>query len=474
MPLNFQELLRTIIVEDTRYDILMSKYAQPKKAGREALIPKDKLRLIMLADPTTRSEDDNSIVNSDIDGGEIQKVGAYTNWIVRQYMMLQMDCDKDFKYGTPEFTECLKEKQRLFFEDLYKVTEDLQKYDYLKKTKKFEGQKDIGKIKSIVDLYDEVKGYNVNKEELTTTKAERLRDDVTKVYEDDTWLIMIPKSKEASCHYGGGQTRWCTASKSSNYFDHYSKQGPLYMMMHKEDGNKSPSESRSHQFHFESNSFYNAEDRSTDLGQFFTKYPELKPFFKDKFSAYLEKDFSNNVALRYPNDTMSKYIAIYGFEEFFEALPLTLERLDIEVSGGDSGNAPAFKLPNDIDKFKNLQMLHIEGMLSEIPPEVGNLKKLNFISIPNNPKLKSLPKELGNLESLEVLNIKNIKNISIPEEVMRKVWCDGVIFINNGVNKTFDIRECNGKQQVVNFLDDSGRFSTEDEAKAALELLEGL
>lgn len=467
MALNFQELLTNIIVEDTRYDILMKKYAQPKKAGREALIPKDKLRLIMLADPTTRSEE-----GSDIDDGEIQKVGAYTNWIVRQYMLLQVECDKDFKYGTPDFDNCLKEKQRLFFEDLYKVTEDLQKYNYLKKTKKFTGQKDIGKIKSVADLYDEVKDYNISKEELTTTKAERLRDDVDVVYEDDKWLILVPKSKEASCHYGGGQTRWCTASKSSNYYDHYAKQGPLYMMMYKEDAGKPPSENRSHQFHFESNSFYNAEDRSVDLGPFFNKYPELKPFFKDKFSSYLQKDFSNNVNLRYPNDTMSKYISIYGFEEFFEALPETLERLDIEISGRGTEDMPGFKLPKDISRFKNLQMLHIEGMLSELPPEVGELKNLNFISIPNNPNLKELPKELGKLDNLEVLNIKNINGLHVPEEVMRKVWCDGVIFINSGVYESFDIRECNGKPQVVSFLDDSGEFSTEDEAKAALELLQ--
>ena len=38
------------------------------------------------------------------------------------------------------------------------------------------------------------------------------------------------------------------------------------MMMYKEDAGKSPSENRSHQFHFESNSFYNAEDRSIELG----------------------------------------------------------------------------------------------------------------------------------------------------------------------------------------------------------------
>ncbi len=83
-------------------------------------------------------------------------------------------------------------------EDLYKVTEDLEKFHYLKKTKKYKGQKDIGQIKSAADLYDNVKDYQVSKDEITKTKAERLRDDVDKVYEDDKWLILVPKSKEAS------------------------------------------------------------------------------------------------------------------------------------------------------------------------------------------------------------------------------------------------------------------------------------
>ncbi len=44
------------------------------------------------------------------------------------------------------------------------------------------------------------------------------------------------------------------------------------------------------------------------------------------------KDYGKQVQLRYPNDTASKYISIYGFDEFFEALPESLERLDIEIS----------------------------------------------------------------------------------------------------------------------------------------------
>ena len=378
MAFNFQDILTNLIIEDSRYDVLMKKYTEPKKKGKKAQMDKGLLMDLMQADPTTKGD-----FEGDRDTRDVTKVGAYTNWLVKQWLGLAQEADKEFAYGSPDWGVALERLQRLFMEDLYKTTEDLEKFNYLKKTKKYKGQKDIGQIKSVTDLYDNVKDYKVSKDEITKTKAERLRDDVEKVYEDDKWRILVPKSKEASCHYGGGDTRWCTASKSSNYYDHYNKQGPLYMMMYKEDAGKSPSENRSHQFHFESNSFYNAEDRSIELGPFFATYPELKPFFKDKFASYMKKDFGKQVQLRYPNDTMSKYIAIYGFDEFFEALPDTLERLDVEVSNSrntSTDKTPAFRLPDDISRFKNLEMLHIEGMLSELPDDLGELKNLQFIS----------------------------------------------------------------------------------------------
>ena len=470
MAFNFKEILTNLIIEDSRYDVLMKKYTEPKKKGKKAQMDKDLLIDLMQADPTTKGDFDG-----DRDTRDVQKVGAYTNWLIKQWLGLQQKADAEHDYGTPEWTQKLERLQELFMEDLYKVTEDLEKFHYLKKTKKYKGQKDIGQIKSVDDLYDNVKDYQVSKDEITKTKAERLRDDVDKVYEDDKWLILVPKSKEASCHYGGGQTRWCTASKSSNYYDHYAKQGPLYMMMYKEDAGKAPAENRSHQFHFESNSFYNAEDRSIDLGSFFATYPELKPFFKEKFATFMGKDYGKQVQLRYPNDTASKYISIYGFDEFFEALPETLERLDIEISnsrgyGQKDQKTPAFRLPDDITRFKNLEMLHIEGMLSELADEVGELKNLQFISIPNNPNLVHIPESIANLPNLEVLNVKNNSKMVIPHKIMEKAACGELVLIKTQPDKSFGVGECkNGQKVVVNYVDEQGDYKTAEEAQNSIQ-----
>jgi len=405
------DTIKQLILEESRYEILMKKFTEPKKKGKAPLMDKETLMAFMKADPTTRQTDE-----------EIKKVGAYSQWVVKQYMNLQQSCDGYGYDPSPnsEWSQCLAESQRVFMEDLYKVTEDLLKFDYLKKTGKYTGEKDINKFQNTQALYDAIKDFDISKEELTTTKADRLRDDVEVVHEDADWIVMIPKSKESSCHYGGGESRWCTASKSSNYYDHYSKQGPLYMIMRKDDAKKGPNESRSHQFHFESNSFMNAEDRNVDLATFFNTYPELKPFFQDKFARYLEQNFGDKIEVRYPNDTVSKYISIYGFEDFFKRIPVGLKRLDIEYTerGGDVSKRPGFALP-DLTKYKQLEVLHVEGLLSEIPESVGTLQNLEFISVPNNPNLKTIPESVANLPNLEVLNIKQTP-ATVPQSLQDK------------------------------------------------------
>ena len=82
----------------------------------------------------------------------IKKVGAYTNWLIKQWMSLQQKADAEYAYGSPDWGVALERHQDLFWEDLYKTTEDLEKFHYLKKTKKYKGQKDIGQIKSIEAL----------------------------------------------------------------------------------------------------------------------------------------------------------------------------------------------------------------------------------------------------------------------------------------------------------------------------------
>ena len=80
------------------------------------------------------------------------------------------------------------------------------------------------------------------------------KNDIEKVYEDENWFVIIPKSMDASCYWGNG-TEWCTATRNeeNNQFKHYSDEGPLYININKQTKEK-------YQFHFETHSFMNQKD----------------------------------------------------------------------------------------------------------------------------------------------------------------------------------------------------------------------
>lgn len=479
MKFNLNNLLENIIIEDSRYDVLMSTYTVPRKKGKKPRMGVDQLRLIMLADPTTKFTED-----ADVDDGEINKVGAYTTWILKQFLTLSAQVSADgIEYSNDkdsQFQKTLTEKTRLFFEDLYKVTENLKKYHYIKKLGKFEDEKDIGKIKSFIELDDIVLKYDVDEDQIDKTKAERVRDDVDVVYEDDTWVIYIPKTQEASCHYGVN-TSWCTAARGSrNYFDYYTKEGgysnqkgPLYMIMHKEDmaNNVKRGPARHVQFHFESNQYKNSNDREIELAKFLNENPGLKEFFKTMFAKFLQtSSYANGVvSVNYPNDTTSKYISIYGFEDFFKKVPDTIKMIDIS---GPRNSDIGFKLP-DMGRFKQLETLHIESFLSELPESIGELENLEVFATPNSKALKGLPDSIVKLKNLDVINVMGSGDGSfyIPFQILEEIECggDAGIAISISQDKSFSIGNCGKEQIIVGHFDESGTYKTREDAQSAID-----
>ena len=127
---------------------------------------------------------------------------------------------------------------------------------------------------------------------------------------------------------------------------------------------------------------------------------------------------------------------------------------------------PSFRLPDDIARFKNLEMLHIEGMLGELPDDVGQLQNLQFISIPNNPNLVHIPETIADLPNLEVLNVKNNSKMVIPHKIMERAACGELVLIKTQPDQSFGIGECkNGQKVVVNYVDDQGDYKTAEEAQ---------
>jgi len=234
---------------------------------------------------------------------------------------------------------------------------------------------------------------------------------------------------------GIGETRWCTSAPGLRWFNNYIKDGPLYVVIpneaksfRKDDktvGDISGLPALRYQFHFPSNQYMDPDDRQINLIDFLTKNPELKEVFKPEFMKGLTGTEGTSVSVEYPRDSASKFIALYGFDEFFDNLPDNLERLDFvksnsRYSGDNDNNDLSVELPKSIGRFKNLNALHLEGIVSKLPKEIGELNDLVFLSLPNNPNLSNLPDEVKNLNNLQVINLKNSPNVKIPEDIEKK------------------------------------------------------
>ena len=439
MAIKFSNLVKTVILEQGRYELLLKTYTEPKKKGdkvKPARMSKEEFDKLISADPTTRK-----------DGDDIKKAGKYVNWILKQFLQIEPNIEAD--YGTPQFKSEKKEKLRLFFEDLYKVTQDLEKFERFK-GKLDREDRDINNM-GIDKLNDLMLPYSLEKTKATKDEKE----EAAKTYEHpggevifrgSNWTVVrISDSsqlgKDAACFYGGndqkpgrGESGWCTSSPGGSMFNHYIKSGPLYVILPNDAeefmsggpkvGQVSGLPAKRYQFHFPSNQFMDANDRSIDLISFLLSNPELKEVFKPEFAKGMTSMDGKKVNIDYPRDAASKYIALYGFDELFKNLPNDITSFDFTKSSGGYGYRSddvkelAMDIPDGIGNYKNLMALHLDGILKSLPKSVGDLKNLQFLSIPNNPNLTTLPLEIAKLPNLKVINAQNNPKLQIPDEIL--------------------------------------------------------
>ena len=72
-------------------------------------------------------------------------------------------------------------------------------------------------------------------------EQERILESQTeKIYEDDDFLVLVPKTEAASCKYGAG-TKWCVTQRGGGHFERYTgnNQG-LYFILRKKGDQKQP------------------------------------------------------------------------------------------------------------------------------------------------------------------------------------------------------------------------------------------
>jgi hypothetical protein len=298
--INIYEFLNESKIED-----IYSKYYSD--------IEQEIFNQIVSADPTSVIKDNNT------------KMGVYSKWLLNLY-----------------------KSKNLLIEDLYKATNYLSKYHELKRTNKLSGKEaDINTYKSLPDLLDIIMNIggtgSVAEDEsyLLTDRYYINSGEAELFYENEKYLIVIPKTLEASQFYAynpkasDGKSEWCTYYPDR--FKSYIRQGFLYIIINKDLIN-TDDRFRRLQFHFESSSFMDIRDSELPIpirlqfvnifskkrsDGFKLKYDEVGDFNEGR--AWVEINYKYGIVDLDGNEVIPlKYDKVGNFKE---------GRVEIELNG---------------------------------------------------------------------------------------------------------------------------------------------
>lgn len=430
--MKFTTLLKSIILESPqRIGYLIDNYTKPKKKKdgsiKKAKLSPAELSVLVAADPDSKL---NNVEVPTKDIKELSKIeaGKYTQWLIGQY--LDLNQQTEIPYGESGYEREVKVLKDRFLEDLYKVTEDLKKFDRFKK--RLPEEKRNIQFLSTRELYDLVKDFDLTL--ATTTKAERKSAPVhpgAKLVYDSPNLRVVEITdkgavgKEAACFYGGNQqeTRWCTSAPGLSHFDYYIGKGPLYVVFDPSDPKVSPATGlpiERYQLSFETDQYMDRHDHQIDLIEKLNgPWKELKQMFKPKFAKGLTTGGTKLVIDNFKHGNVGKFVALYGLDELFESLPDTLDEIAISQKS-EKGQNIDIKIPPTIGRFKNLEVVLLDNVISSLPKEICELKELKFLSLLNNPNLKELPDCINNLKNLAFIALTGSPNVRIPEWLQKR------------------------------------------------------
>lgn len=426
--MRFTSILRQVILEQSRFEILrdaLTKSTQDKQGNKvKAKMTPQEFLMLVQADPTTKM---NNVDPETANSKELEKIkaGKYVQWLIKNYLTPKTERQP----GDTGYDREVKQVKETFMEDLYKVTDDLKKFERFKGKLPAE-MRDINKLTPDA-LYDAVKDFDLTL--ATTTKSERKSAEVHPgaklLYDGDNWRVIEIKDKgvvgkEAACFYGGNnrETRWCTSAPGASWFDRYIKDGPLYVVFDPNDtdvASETGLPKKRYQFHFPSGQFMDKDDRSIDLVQYLNgPMKELKQVFKPEFAKGLTVGGEKLVIDSFSHGAIGKFIALYGLDDLIGNLPETLK--EFQIQNRDSKNEVLINIPEEIGRFKDLNMILLDNCVDHIPDAICDLPKLRFLAVINNPKLKSIPECIADLPSLYFLNLKGSNNVEVPESIKAK------------------------------------------------------
>jgi len=186
-------------------------------------------------------------------------------------------------------------------------------------------KKDINQYVSINELEKVITFIRTKKEE------KELEKQIDKIYEDDKFVVVKPKSESASCKYGSN-TKWCVTSKGSGHFGRYTagRQGLYFVINKAKSTNKNYSKVAIHFDDGGSMRYWDAQDspmsqREVDvfeyafpemIGEIINDYKIYAGSMTDKFLTEAFNSVGENSADKrnYLNSTYTLSTLVRGFQ----------------------------------------------------------------------------------------------------------------------------------------------------------------
>jgi len=146
-------------------------------------------------------------------------------------------------------------------------------------------KKDINQYKDVIELENSLKPFQEKE------KEKELESQSKKIYEKGDFVVIQPKTEEASCKYGSN-TKWCVTSKGSGHFGRYTagRQGLYFIINKAKSTNKNYSKVA---IHFDDGGnirYWDAQDSpmsQREIDVFEYAFPEMIEAIKSDYKVYV-------------------------------------------------------------------------------------------------------------------------------------------------------------------------------------------
>lgn len=399
-------------------------------------IPFELFKAMIFADPDTKIPRNFDIENATPENMNEVKVGAYTQWMLKNYQNPQLEMDDYDRENPKHYQSKVKEYQRLFIEDIDKIKIDLLKFHRFKDKLQV---KDINKYNPLT-LSIAVEDFKLSKDARSDKEEKMVKENPFNFpgsiidFVGPNWTVvridnhkdaeLYNKAKDAACYFGGyyddrdefDETNWCTSKVGGTYFDGYIKKGPLYVILPNEStqfGKKTGLPKERYQFHFDPQhpQYMDRRDRPVKLYDMLKeggRLSELREYFKPEIAKNVATPQGNRVHLRIPEGPVGLFISLYGADKLLEQLDPDTQTLMVE--NNDKSTTIELKIPDSIGNLTNLKSVMFRNVLGEIPESICKCKSLKIIGAPDNPNMKKLPECIKDMPSLTFINLSGIPN----------------------------------------------------------------